>query len=75
MIVSNIDNKIIYKLDDLMKERHLNIHRLCIITDLRYETIKLYLSGDLIRIDVYILAKLCFALNCHIEDIIEIKLD
>lgn len=42
-------------------------------SDLRYDTILSYCRNEVTRLDTDTLAKLCNALDCKIEDIIEYK--
>lgn len=64
--------KIIIKLDEYLKIN--NISRSSLKkSDLRYDTILSYCRNEVTRLDTDTLSKLCHALNCKIEDIIEYK--
>lgn len=54
-----------------MEEKNISKNKLCRMTDLRFETIQGYYKGDISRIDLYVITKLCDALDCNIQDIIE----
>lgn len=73
MIKNEIENRIIVKLDDVMKAKNINKHQLCQKTGLRYETLQNYYKGKIYRVDLYIIAELCDKLNCEISDLFEFK--
>lgn len=59
------------KLKDILNNRHISINQLLRDTNTDYKVIRRFLNGDLIRIDIYVLARLCDYLNCDITDIFE----
>ncbi len=69
-----IENGVYYfKLEEILKERNISINKLMRDTETDFKVIKRLLTGDLIRIDIFVLARLCNYFNCKIEDIIEYK--
>lgn len=42
-------------------------------TETDFKVIKRLINGDLIRIDILVLARLCNYLHCEIKDIVEYK--
>ncbi len=62
-----------FKLEEILKERNISINKLMRDTETDFKVIKRLLTGDLIRIDIFVLARLCNYFNCKIEDIIEYK--
>ena len=40
-------------------------------TNTDFKVLKRLLSGDLVRFDIFVMARLCNYLNCNITDIIE----
>lgn len=62
---------IVFKLNDILKHRKLSKNRLSVNSGVRFDTIHRFCKGDLSRIDLEILCRLCHALNCDINDIIE----
>ena len=64
---------IVFKLDDLLKEKGYSKNKLCVKCNLRFETVQGYCLGNISRVDLYVLAAICQELNCKIEDIIEYK--
>ncbi|MFV0394908.1 MAG: helix-turn-helix domain-containing protein [Coprobacillaceae bacterium] len=62
---------IIFKLQDILHTRKISKNHLSVISGVRFDTIHRFCKGDLSRIDLDILCRLCNALNCEITDIIE----
>lgn len=62
---------IVFKLADVMKEKGYSKNKLCVKCGLRFETIQGYYKGDISRVDLYVLSKLCKELRCNVQDIIE----
>ena len=74
MIKVEIDNGYYYfKLKDILKEKNISINKLMRDTNTDYKVIKRLLTGDLLRIDIIVLARLCNYLQCDIGDIVEYK--
>lgn len=71
MVRPKQNKEINFKLSKLMEEKNISKNKLCRMTDLRFETIQGYYKGDISRIDLYVITKLCDALDCNIQDIIE----
>ena len=65
--------KIEIKLNKYLKEHNISRSSLSRNGELRYDTILSYCRGNVTRLDTDTLAKLCSALDCAIEDIIEYK--
>lgn len=61
----------IFKLDDILKERNISINKLMRDTNTDFKVIKRIMTGDLIKIDMFVLARFCNYFNCEIDDIIE----
>lgn len=67
------DGVYIFKLDKLLNERGITKTKLVKDTGTDFKVIKRISTGNLIRIDIYVLARLCHYLNCEPKDIIEFK--
>ena len=65
------DGYYIFKLEDILKQRHVSINKLMRDTNTDFKVLKRLLTGDLVRIDIFVLARLCNYFNCNIEDIVE----
>ncbi len=63
--------KINIKLKTVMNSKGMNKNRLSVLTGVKFDTIQKYYNGDVYRIDVDVLAKFCYALNCDVNDIVE----
>lgn len=62
---------IVIKLDSYLKKNNISRSSLSRQGGLRYDTILSYCRGDVTRLDIDTLAKICGTLDCDICDIIE----
>lgn len=62
-----------FKLKKILEEKNLSKNRLSVISGVRFDTIQRLCKGNLSRIDLEILCRLCKSLDCSIEDLIEYK--
>lgn len=60
-----------FKLEDLLNERNISINKLMRDTNTDYKVIKRLMKGELLRVDIIVLARFCDYLNCKITDIID----
>ena len=65
--------KIHFKLKNILENNKISKNSLSVKSGVRFDTIQRYIKGDIVRVDLDIICKLCKALNCTIEDIIEYK--
>lgn len=63
--------KIKLKLRDIMDSKKISRNHLAKLTDTRFEVINRWYNGNVERIDSDLLARLCYSLDCSVEDIIE----
>lgn len=77
---NNIDNsiyflknygKITLTLNKIMDEKKITRNKLSMITGSTYNVIDRYYNNDISRLDLDVLARICFVLNCDISDIIK----
>lgn len=61
----------IFKLDNLLKEKNISINKLMKDTNTDFKVIKRIMTGELVRFDIFVIARLCDYLDCKITDIIE----
>ena len=54
-----------------MIKKHISIYKISKITGLKYDVISRYYHDLVIKYDAIVLAKLCFALNCGISDLLK----
>lgn len=57
-------------LDEVLKKKNINTYRLSILTGINWSIIKKYVIGNLYRVDLDILGKICFALNYPLNEVI-----
>lgn len=58
-------------LKEVMESRNITRNHLCKITDTRYEVINRWYSGNVEKLDLDVLARICYVLECSPEDIIK----
>ncbi len=63
----------LFKLNKMLQEKKISINKLMRDTNTDFKVIKRLLTGDLVRIDILVLARLCDYLDCSIDDIVEYK--
>ncbi len=61
----------LFKLDDVLKNRNISINKLMRDTNTDFKVIQRLMTGDLVRIDIMVVARLCDYLKCEITDIVE----
>lgn len=59
------------KLDQLMKEQDISINKLAFRAEMQRTQLKAYIKNDVQRLDISVLSRLCYALECSLEDLIE----
>ena len=58
-------------LSKLMDKYNISKYQMSKLTNLKYTTIKAYYNNDPItRVDLDVIAKLCYVLDCNIQDIL-----
>ncbi len=68
----NIENGYyLFKLEDILSTRSISINKLMKDTNTDFKVLKRIITGDLVRIDIFVMARLCDYLKCEITDIIE----
>lgn len=61
------------RLDELLKENHMTRYELSKLTGIRHQTLTGYYRNIVVRYDSHILLSICNALNCNIDDLIELR--
>jgi len=61
----------LFKLKELLKNKNISINKLMRDTNTDFKVIKRLMTGDIVRIDIIVLARLCDYLDCNILDIVE----
>lgn len=63
--------KIKTRLKDIMDRKQISRNQLAKTTNTRFEVINKWYNGSVERMDCDVLARLCYSLDCSVEDIIE----
>ncbi|MBQ9072645.1 MAG: helix-turn-helix transcriptional regulator [Bacilli bacterium] len=63
----------LFKLRNILNERNISINKIMKDTNTDFKVLKRIMSGDLVKIDIFVLARICDYLNCSIEDIVEYR--
>lgn len=59
------------KLAEVLDSRGITRNRLSTLTGIKYEVVDRYYQGRIERVDLDLIAKVCYVLNCKIEDLLE----
>lgn len=60
-----------FKLKEVMAKKKISKNKLSVLSGVRFDTITRMIEGNLTRIDLEILCRLCKTLECSIDDLIE----
>lgn len=63
--------KIVFNIEKEMKKQGLSITKLSYYSETGRTQLKKYIRNDIQRIDLAVLSRICYALECDINDIIE----
>lgn len=67
------DGYYLFKLGNLLTKNNVSINQLMRETNTDFKVLKRLMTGELVRIDIFVIARLCNYFNCKIEDIVEYK--
>lgn len=59
------------KLDELIKEQNISINKLAFRSEMQGTQLKAYMKNEVQRVDMAVLARLCYALECSLSDLME----
>lgn len=59
-------------LDKALEKRGISRYRLSKLTGIQFQVVDKYYKNKVVRYDSYILERICLALDCGIEEIIEV---
>lgn len=65
------DGYYLFKLNDILEKRAISKNKLMKETNTDFKVIQRIISGELTKLDIIVLARICNFLNCHISDIVE----
>lgn len=63
----------LFKLNNLLKDKNISINKISRDTNTDFKVIKRLITGELVKIDIFVLSRVCDYLDCAIEDIAEYK--
>lgn len=63
----------LFKLANILHNKNISINKLMRDTNTDFKVIKRLMTGELVKIDIFVLARLCDYLDCSIDDIVEYK--
>lgn len=59
------------KLKDIMEEQNISINKLAFRAEMQRSQVRAYMNNTAQRLDTAILARLCYALDCDLTDLLE----
>lgn len=65
--------EVVIKLDEILNKRNISTYELSTNSNIRFQTIQNLRDNKSTRIDLNVLAKICYTLGCNVEDIIEYR--
>ena len=60
-----------FKLNDILEKRKISKNKLMRETNTDFKVIQRIVNGELTKIDIIVLARICNFLNCKLSDVIE----
>lgn len=63
--------KIEFDIKNIMKKKKMTRNRLAKLTGATYNVINRYYNNDISRLDLDVLARICYVLECEVSDIIK----
>lgn len=54
-----------------MKEQNISINKLAFRAEMQRTQLKAYMKNEVQRVDIAVLARLCYALECSLTDLME----
>ena len=61
----------LFKLEKMLLNRNISINRIMRDTNTDFKVLKRIATGNIVRIDIFVIARLCDYLDCKLEDIIQ----
>lgn len=59
------------KLKDVMEEQEISINKLACRAEMQRTQLKAYMNNEIQRVDLAVMARLCYVLDCKLSDLIE----
>lgn len=61
------------RLAEIMKNQDISINKLACRAEMQRTQLKAYMNNEVQRVDLMILARLCYTLECNITDLLEYR--
>ena len=65
--------KILFSFGKIMDEKQINRNQLATRAGIRFEVANRFYNGNIERLDIDVLAKVCFVLDCNVADVISFQ--
>lgn len=65
--------KVKIALKDILEKKNISRNKICTMLAANYDLVNRYYNNKVIRIVLDIIARICFALDCNITDILKYK--
>lgn len=62
--------KIILTVNNVLKKKNMSVYRLSRLTGINWGIVQKYVDGKLYRVDLDLLSRMCFALDCSLEELL-----
>jgi len=59
------------KLKDVMEEQKISINKLACRAEMQRTQLKAYMNNEIQRVDLAVMARLCYVLDCELSELIE----
>lgn len=59
------------KLKDIMDKQNISINKLACRSEMQRSQVRAYMNNTIQRLDTVVLARLCYALECDLHDLVE----
>ena len=67
--------KIVFSFGKVMDDRKINRNQLSKLTGVRFEVADRFYNGNIERLDIDVLTRICFVLDCSISDVMMFRKD
>ena len=61
------------RLKEILQKKGISRNKLCSLVGANYDLINRYYNNSISRVDLDIISRFCYVLNCNINDILEYK--
>ena len=65
--------RIEFDIKTIMKKKNITRNKLATLTGATFNVINRYYNNDISRLDLDVLARICYVLDCNVSDIIKYK--